>query len=350
MILSSLTASKGWSQSQVGFFASSYMAGAMVSTLASVLWIRRLSWRVAVLAGALSSALGLWALMGLENFGGVLVLIFAVGSGHAAMAAPAVAAISDTDSTSRNFAVLIMVQVAMAAILAACIPAIDETWAFAGILAVLALASLVSAGSIFWLPVRGLRGDAAQADASPQKGSKLAVFLGLIGLLVFYCAITAVWSFAGLFAESWNMAEGQIAGAVSLSLMLGVGGALAAAFLGERIRAISAILVGILGVGVSWLMFTVGGGYLLFTAALVLMNCLWNFGAAYQAGMISSLDFSGRFAVLITAAQTAGAVIGPGLMGVVLESTQSFNTGLALAGIGLGLSHAFYYAAHRRYP
>ena len=348
LLLSSLAKARSLSESEVGFFASSAMAGALLATLASVLWIRRLPWTWTTGLAALVATTASLGLMEFENYSAILMLGFVLGYGQATLIASPVAMISDTDAPSRNFALIVAVQVVMASVLAAAMPGIDRAGSFSAVMAVMGLITLVCAALAFRLPVRGLRGRTDLPAASPDAAApNTPVFLGLGGLLIFYIGLTMVWGFAGILGEAWALTPGEVASAVSVSLGAGLVGSLFAGMLGDRIRAQRAIGLGLVGVGITFGLFALEGGYWLFLSTLLAMNGFWNFSLAYQLGMISSFDISGRFAVLMTASQTAGALLGPGMMGVILGATGGFGAGLAFAGFWLVAAYGLFWQAMR---
>ena len=344
LILSSLARARPLTDSQIGFFASAVMGGAMVATLASVLWIRRFSWRLTSLVAALAATAALFGLMVLENYFAMLAVAFVLGCGQAAMIAPPIALLSDTDTPTRNFAVMVGLQVGLASVLAAAFPAIDGAWSFAGGMGVMGATTLVCAGLALTLPAHGIRGGGG-APAVARPPSNAPVFLGLGALLVFYTGITAVWGFAGILGDARGLGEGEVASAVSVSLGAGLVGSVVAGVLGDRVRALSAILFGSLGVGATYVLLAFEGGYWFFLATLLAMNAFWNVSVAYQAGLIASFDVTGRFAILMTAGQTAGALLGPGMMGLILDSTDGFRIGLAFAGVWILGAYGLFWKA-----
>lgn len=349
LILSSIAKARGLTDSQVGLFASFGMGGALVATLASVLWIRRISWKLLSMAAALVAATGFAGLMVVGNYAGMLALGFLAGCGQAGMVAPAIAMISDTEVPSRNFALMVGLQVAVASVLAAVFPAIEGAWSFAGVMGVLTAITLACAGLALALPAKGTRSEVQPEASGEGKGaaSHVPVFLSIGGLLIFYTGITAVWGFAGILGEAWGLNQGQVATAVSVSLGAGLVGALVAGLLADRVRALSAILFGVLGLVATYALLGFQGSYLSFLFLLLAMNCFWNVCVAYQAAMVASFDATGRFTILMTAGQTAGAILGPGLMGLILDSTEGFIIGLGFASVWLIASYAMFWKAGR---
>jgi MFS family permease len=164
---------------------------------------------------------------------------------------------------------------------------------------------------------------------------------------MFYTGITAVWGFAGILGEAWGLNQGQVATAVSVSLGAGLVGALVAGLLADRVRALSAILFGVLGLVATYALLGFQGSYSSFLFLLLAMNCLWNVCVVYQAAMVASFDVTGRFTILMTAGQMAGAILGPGLMGLILDSTEGFIIGLGFASVWLIASYGMFWKAGR---
>jgi predicted MFS family arabinose efflux permease len=234
----------------------------------------------------------------------------------------------------------------MASVLAAAFPAIDGAWSFPGVMGAMAAATLVCAGLALALPAHGIRGgaDAPARDEEPPPSSA-PVFLSLGGFVAFYVGITAVWGFAGILGDARGLGEGEVASVISVSLGGGLVGSLVGGVLGDRVRALSAILLGSLGIGATFILLAFEGGYWFFLVTLLAMNGFWNLSLAYQAGMIAAFDVTGRFTILMTAGQTAGALLGPGMMGLILDSTDGFGLGLAFAGVWILVAYVLFWKA-----
>lgn len=85
-------------------------------------------------------------------------------------------------------------------------------------------------------------------------------------------------------------------------------------------------------------------------AAVCVFQIGWNFGVAYQLGLIATLDLSGRFTVLVTAFAATGAVLGPALGGVLAAGTEGYTGPIVLGVAATGASLLIYLwcAAQRR--
>lgn len=91
-----------------------------------------------------------------------------------------------------------------------------------------------------------------------------------------------------------------------------------------------------------------GSEYWHFLVGLVMLNGWWNGVAAVMYGQIAVLDRTGRYSVLSQASVNMGTSIGPGLMGLVLQSTgNDFEVGLTFAGAGLAVPLVLFIIAVR---
>ena len=108
LLLSALVESRGLEPSAAGFFASATMAGGTVATAASALWIRRVaSWPRATVASALFAVIAYLGLMVVDEYFMTLALAFAAGAANGNLHAPPTALLSDLDSPTRGFALML---------------------------------------------------------------------------------------------------------------------------------------------------------------------------------------------------------------------------------------------------
>jgi hypothetical protein len=165
---------------------------------------------------------------------------------------------------------------------------------------------------VHWIPDRGRTGDGEAKDAGVS-GAGVGVLLGLAGVFVFYVACVGVWSFLELIGNAAAVADDDVVLAITLALLVGGLGALAAAVLGQRIPQRVAIGIGAIGLVIAFLGLHAGEGYAGYLISTIGMNAAWNFSVSYQMGLVAVLDTTGRFTVLVTAVQGLGGVLGPAL-------------------------------------
>jgi predicted MFS family arabinose efflux permease len=271
------------------------------------------------------------------------------GVGLAISFASAITLIGDTSQPNRNFGVLILAQVGLAAAVGVALPVVDEGWGFSGIMVLFAVISVGNLGCARWLPTRGVKEIAAMSNSSPA-ASKAPVIVGLFAYLVFYVSLAAVWAFLELIANEFGISDARVSVVISSSLLIGGFGALGAMLVGGRVRPATGIAVGAIGMMLATLMLLGTLSYGVYFAAVCLFQVTWNFGIAFQLGLIATLDISGRFVVLSTAFATAGAVLGPALGGILAASTEGYAgpIGLGIAGTAVSLVIYLWCAAQQR--
>ena len=330
LLIGSAQEAMGWSESELGTFAALGLAGAMLGTLLSVLWIRRVNWRVTIASGLTLGAAGFAAGSLSQDYLVLMSCMFFAGTGSAIALAPLVALAGDGLHPDRNFAFMILGQVVLAAAIATLIPGVDERFGFKGVLLLLSGLTLLGIPLIGLIPTRGRerRSEAAaqsselsESSESAASESSLPVFVALFGLVTFFAAITCVWAFVELIGNLRGLSDGEVGTVISVSLLIGGLGALAVAVVGDRISLFAGIAIGSAGLILSFGGVALASSFAAFGLAMTVLQAMWNFSLPYQLGLVARLDSSGRYTVLVTAAQTAGAVVGPAIAGFVAEAS-----------------------------
>ena len=70
----------------------------------------------------------------------------------------------------------------------------------------------------------------------------------LQGTLVFYIPIMAVFSFLGVLGAAWGVGDGAVANVVSIGLLAGFSGSFTAGLIGNRMKPLWGIMIGVTGV------------------------------------------------------------------------------------------------------
>ena len=163
--------------------------GVALSSLVAVAWVRKVSWRTAgafaiavVIAGNLLSAIQ-------TDFTTLAIVRFATGFfGQGTAFAVAIAIISGTKDTERNFALLIAAQVAFGVLVMFTLPAAIDKWGYAGLMIPLAVLALLIAPLLRFIPgtVAGpiaMSSEAANSSIVPALIALLAMLVWCTGLV-----------------------------------------------------------------------------------------------------------------------------------------------------------------------
>jgi predicted MFS family arabinose efflux permease len=307
------------SEGEAGSIASVYFATYLLASATAVFWIGLASPRHLAAGAYLTMAAGL-ALAGLAANPSLLLLAMCVaGIGGGMLFSLGVAIVAAGPDTARNYGWLLVAQQLIAAAFLYAAPLlVIPRWGMSGALISLALLSLLMMSSLImappWLESAGSKQAAGAKETSGQ-----AAITGLVLLVLHFAGLSALWAFVERIGVFNQLSASDIGTALSLSMFGGLAGAVLVTQLGDRVgRQLPLWIATVVFVGVCM-------GYAMplqwptFVLITGLLSFAWNFVLAYQMGIISELDHSGRRAVLIPAAQGLGAVIGPALGGWVLE-------------------------------
>ncbi len=316
-------------EDQAGSVASAYFAGYFIATLTSMLWIRRLNWRLVALLGLLMMAGGLFfAALGTSYFL-VLAGMVVTGVGGGVTYALSAGMVSDMNDPDRKFAIKLIPEQIVPTILLVLLPAyVIAVWGLQGLLFALALVVVGLALFILWIPAKGK--DHAAVGTSGGKASP-QVFVALAALLFYFGGIAGVWAFLERIAKEGDMDPALVGNLLAVALVSTIIGPVLAAVLGDRIGRILPQVIGTVIVLLTFLLLASGITPLKYGIAMALMPGAWYFVIAYQMGVIADADISGRYAALMASALALGAIFGAELVGMI-ASSSGYATAYIFAG------------------
>ncbi len=307
----------GFDSKQLGLVAGVELAGAGAAAFTAVFWVRRVHWRAAA-AVAISLVVIFNLISAVQtDFYAVATLRLLTGLAGGSAYAVFVAAIGDTLKTDRNFAYAIVGQVSFAIVGLVLFPHIAETWGIFGFLVGLATYALAVLPFVVWLPAKGVKD--AGTIATADTGTPVPVLMGLAIQLIWYVGLGAIWAFLERLGSDAGLARTDIGNALSIGMAIGLAGAFAAIWIGDRFGRITPFAVAIIGqVIVLWLLSDIAN-WAVYVVAVSGYNVTWNLALPYLLGVITNSDTSGRLAVLIPTAQTIGATSGAMLAGFLIS-------------------------------
>jgi len=349
VVIGALAETRGYAEDRLGVLASLYSAGIFLATVSSMLWIQRINWVLLVKLGSVLTGLG-FALLFLDDSFTVLAIGHVIASlGLGVAYAVVMATLGDQDKPARGYALVFFLQVAFgvsasSAMTLALTPTQIVTVSAALMIVVGGLCALLA----HRLParsrkVRARRPGAAGGLALPP----LPVLLGLLAILLVFTGDAGVWIF---LERIGNSRFGPEVGGFLVSVNLGAGacGSLTAAWISERFGYLWPMVVAIGFSIVSVAMMALGESVAILLAASFINGWSWNLGAAYRMGLVSKLDETGRFTVLIPAMQTLGNSLGPLLIGLLIVR-GGYNLAFLTTAVLWTAAFAVYYPAWRAY-
>jgi len=339
MYLGALADHLGLSAEQLGIIAGLEIAGGALAGIFATFWVRRWNWRHVALVALAALATGNLASAYVSDFALLTTLRFLTGFlGVGTNYALAIAALSDTHHTERNYSIAVVVQVSVAIIGFTILPSIIAESGVAAVFFPLGTIAILLMPFTRFLPNGGSPDEAAQAHGVPV--SRLAIWLALGCQAVWYLGIGGVWAFVErIGVEAGIDAEG-IGNALALGMAVGLAGALIAAAVADRFGRVVPFAVAMLGqVLAVWHLAGLEdlNGLII---AICLYNGTWNFALPYIFAMAALADSRGKLVVLMSTAQAVGLTIGASMAGAVigrysLMAVTYQGAAAALAALGV---------------
>ena len=301
---------------QLGFMGGAELGGSCLASLTAPYWFPRFRLRrvafFALIVGVAGNVITSWV----TEYSQLLMIRFTIGFlGSGVLYAMTLGLIGQLGNPDRVIAIAIIFQVLSLAVGMAGVPMLMDRWQLPGVTFALALLFFTGFFLLHMLPERlGVQSapEAAPSDFKFLPGALLA------SLIVFSVGLGGVWAFMERIGNSAGFSMVDIGNALAVSGLVGGLGALVAAVLGTRMgRLLPVVFALILQVVTCFILATRSDWYS-YLLAIALFNFCWNLTLPYLMGAIAAADPSGRFMVLIPAAQTGGYALGPMLVGLIM--------------------------------
>lgn len=328
----------GLGSDQAGVMFSSYLAGFTLICLTAVLWIRRLDWRLIAALAYAALAVGLAGAATAAGYQLLLAGFFVAGCGAGTLYGLAICMIGDTREPDRFFGVKVFGEQMVGVVLVFTLPiTVQPIWGFKGLCFATAALAIVLGLTTLWVPPAGTKSTEAARALDEQSGHHVAaawpVLIGVLGMLLFFGGLTVLWAFVERIADSRGLEGATVGTALSFAALGGGLGGLTAALVGDRFGRFKPLVFAIVGTAAVYAVYNLQFNALMFIGASFAYVFLWNVSLAYQFGIVSSADVSGRYAVLMSAALAMGGSLGSGLGGFILQD-RGFGT-LSVVSLGI---------------
>ena len=340
MYLGALADHLRFSAEQLGLIAGAEVAGSALAGIAATQWVRRWPWRRMALLALMALVTGNTVSALISDFGTLIAVrfmtgFFGIGTGYAL----AIAALSDTVKTERNFSIAIVAQVILAMIGFTWLPSAIGAYGVAAVFLPLAIISLLMIPSLRYLPPTGL-GRATPVNRGAV-APRAAIWLALGCQFFWYLGLGGVWAFVERIGAQAGISPQEVGNALALGMFVGLGGALMAAVIGNRFGRVLPFALAMLGqvIAITLLRDLQSPPLLIF--AICLYNGSWNFALPYLFATAAMSDSSGKRVVLMSTAQAVGLTLGAATAGMVIGQFGLVAVTYQGAGSALGALAAF---------
>jgi len=189
--------------------------------------------------------------------------------------------------------------------------------------------------------MRGTEHTATSATtASGTRPSAVKFVLGLAAVVLFYIALSGVWTFMEAIGTGAGNSAGGVAVVLSIATLAGIASALVATVLGDSPQRRLFLLGGYVAMAVSVALLFGNPALLRFAVAAVIFKFAWTFILPYLLSALADLSAGGHVMNTTNLMIGAGFAIGPLVGGVLIEAAGGGFVGmlgLSVAGVLLSM-------------
>ena len=316
------------SNREAGLLPAAFFAGYNLVTVGAFFWIRRWNWRVATTIWLPVAILGLLGSTFFPSRLGLFLSTAISGGGFAALYGIGTTILADTSNPARWYGMKIALEAVPGAALLFILPStLIADYGFPGVVYALVGVSLLMSVFLATLPASSdveRNSEAVALGSSAEAVHSFAIWLALLGTLLFFSAASGLWAFIERMGSALAFEAGAIGTLLSITLIFATLGSLTTAWIGKRLGNVkpfifSAVLM-ILASGMlygtpTFTLYAMGAGLLTFGIGM---------GLPFAVAEVADLDADGRYIILSVPAIGSGAMIGPAVAGA-LAAGDSFN-------------------------
>ena len=313
ILLGSAAEALSLDNSQVGVLGSSYLAGAALVNFSAFVWVRRVDWRSTCALAGIVATLSLAGGGVATSYATLGLALFLAGCGAGVLFGIPIALFGDTRQPDRFYGLSIGVGILIGATTLVLLTMVEtESLGFRGAIWGTAVVLALLCAPVLRMPRSGV--DRVQ-ESTPlargtTRGAIRSVGRGLVALLLWFGALTALWVFVGRLGSAKGFDSIALARLVSVTLVATGGGSLLAALFGERFGRSGPLGLGALTFVLAAFLMWNTRSLVIYGVATCVYGAAWQLVVAYMMGLVVAADASGRLPVLNAAALGAGGRIG----------------------------------------
>lgn len=332
LVLGTAAEQLGFGNEQIGFMASAYMAGFTIMTVALVVWVRKVNWRISCAAMAAIQIMGFVLSTQTVSLGTLLAALFLAGLGGGGLFGIATVSLADTRSPDRNIGIGTFAQVVVPAVVVLLLPVtVIPAWGFQGLMVALALLPAVAFLLLPWV-VRESHAVRRRVSGETDRSPMAAPVIALGGALLFHSAAAAVWAFYERVGDANDIPAGTVGIVLSVALIAAGAGSLVPVFLHARTgRFLPIVAAAILQIACLLSLVVNPAGSYPFAGPLFMFA--WTVSIIFQLGGVAAADVSGRYSAAIPAVVGVAAILGPAAGGLLLSEGDFGRLLLSACGL-----------------
>ncbi len=329
-----ILASVGFNDAQLGNLASMDLAGITLASILAMLWIKRFNWRLAAVISIAGLILANLLCIGSTDYNSLLALRFLAGFAGGTGIVLAFNIIASCDAPDRYTGFFVTIQVLAQSIGFLLAPTLIESAGSDSFYYLFAIAAVAVVPLVRYFPAQSPESEVPADQSKNGKKPRLGLILALISMTLFFLGQGAIWAFGDRIGVNGGLDPQEIANALAMTAFASLFGALLSAWMDVKFGRALPILIAIIIQLLALVFFTGEMSPLYFTLLFSIFAFSWNFGIAFQVGVVASMDKGGRYTALIPGFQGAGLALGPFIAGMVLTGESYFNINI-VAGVAL---------------
>lgn len=316
----------GLAPARAGYVAAAEVAGIAVATIACAILGNRVSWRKmcgwALLVLTFSDLLS----AGGRSYVDLLVLRLIAGVAEGVLISIGYAAVGRSANPNRAFGYLITLVLTYGALGLLVIPAALRHGGVRTIM--LALAALAAVGLL-------VIGAFPESDETPTAAARLSrqrvparETAMLLAVLAFFLSQGFVWAYLFLIGTQMGIGSQEVADALTVAQIAGIGGALSAVTIGSRIPQVATLAIGTACILLGLLLFSYRLNAAEYAFAAIAFNWAANLLTPFLIALVA--DLNQRLVQIAVALQMLGLAIGPALAALTVTAGR-YATMLAVS-------------------
>ncbi len=354
LLVGSMAKSLGFSEQQLGWLASSDMAGLFFGSILAALLVTRINRRVLAAAGLLLVMLGNYASTQNPDLLALIWCRLSAGIGAGICYSTCTASLAGSHNTARTFSILLFVLVLMNAFIFYIFPIIEGKWGVNGLFMFYLLEAAPILLVLPWLPRRCIdAGDEVVLDDETEGPSshlhvpKVLPRLCLAAVFSFYLLVGAYWAFIERAGAAANIAPTLISGTLTWAQLFSISGTAVTIWLARRFGQSKPLLFALLLMVVTMLVLAGKVDKATFVFSVFSFSFFWIFIDVFQLGTLSNIDHSGRYAALVPAFQGIGQAVAPTLAGTLLSYQLGYSSVMVMCALASAVALLIYGYVYR---
>lgn len=354
LLVGSMAESLGFSDEQLGWLASSDMAGLFFGSVITSFLVTKINRRYLAACGLLLLILGNYFSVQFPELIPLMFGRFAAGLGAGVCYATCTASLSGSHHPARTFSILLLILVLMNAFIFYLFPILDAKWGVNGLFYFYMAEALAIFLVLPMLPkycdeetdevvVQNPLDDTATRIHIPKYLPRLC----LLAVFSFYILVGGYWAFIERAGVAANINLDYISGTLTWGQIFSISGTALAVVLARRYGQSKPLLFALLAMVLTMLVLAYRIDQTTFVFSVFSFSFFWIFIDVFQLGILSNIDHSGRYAALVPASQGAAQAMGPSLAGALLSYQFGYSGVMLLCASAAAIALLIYLYVYR---